>query len=292
MSQTEVDGRNRRFWDELCGTSLATHLGITSDDPDSLKRFDASYFDIYPYLAQYAPAADLKGKKLLEIGLGYGTLGQYLAEQGCDYHGLDIAEGPVKMMRYRLGMRGVAHPESKVSQGSALEIPHADETFDFVYSIGCLHHTGNLQRSIDEVHRVLKPGGKAVIMLYNANSFRRIVKSPMAGAVTLFRSGPRGWVKTWREKERAMYDANAVGEAAPHTDYTSINDARTIFRNFEDLQIDKQNADPMLFPLYVPRKLLLKNLGRWLGLDLYITAVKPATTNSGRRSSAPAAAAA
>ncbi len=284
MSQLDVDSRNRRFWDELCGSGLARHLGITSDDPGSLLRFDAEYFKIYPYLEQYAPANELRGKKVLEIGLGYGTMGQFLAEKGCDYHGLDIAEGPVRMMRYRLGMLGVERPETKVQQGSALEIPHDDASLDYLYSIGCLHHTGNLQRSIDEVLRVLKPGGTAMIMLYNANSFRRIVKTPLVGAYTLFRSGPRSWISKWREKERAMYDANAAGEAAPHIDYTSIRGARRIFKQFESIQIDKQNADPFTWPRYVPRERLLDNLGRWLGLDLYITAVKPksAVTNERR----------
>ena len=75
MSQLDVDGRNRRFWDELCGSGLARHLGITSDDPGSLQRFDAEYFKIYPYLEQYVPADKLRGKKVLEIGLGYGTMG-------------------------------------------------------------------------------------------------------------------------------------------------------------------------------------------------------------------------
>lgn len=283
MSQIAVDDRNKNFWDELCGTHLARSLGLTSNDPDSLKRFDAEFFRIYPYLAQYAKAEELRGKKALEIGLGYGTLGQYLAEQGCEYHGLDIAAGPVQMMRLRLGMLGVAGAEARVKQGSALEIPHADGTFDWVYSIGCLHHTGNLQRSIDETYRVLKPGGTAMIMLYNANSFRRLVKSPLAAAFTILRSGPRGWISKWRERERAMYDANAAGDAAPHTDYTSIRRAHEIFGRFESLQIDKQNADHLLFPVFIPRDKLLNNLGRWLGLDLYIKAVKPKSETAVRQ---------
>lgn len=284
MQQVAVDQNNRSFWDELCGTNLARSLGITSAEPESLQRFDAEFFRVYPYLNRYADPKELRGKKVLEIGLGYGTLGQHLANCSGNYYGLDIAEAPVRMMQLRLGILGVADAESRVLRGSALENPYPDETFDCVYSIGCLHHTGNLQRAVDEVFRVLKPGGTAMIMLYNANSFRRLVRTPIDVAYTIFKSGPRGWVAKWRENERAMYDANVSGDAAPHTDYTSIRSAKRIFRRFTDIVIEKQNADPIKFPYYIPRERLLDTIGRRLGLDLYIRAVKPQFAQTTTRS--------
>ncbi len=45
-------------------------------------------------------------------------------------------------------------------RASVLELPFEDGTFDYVYSIGCLHHTGDLERSVQEVHRVVVPGGR------------------------------------------------------------------------------------------------------------------------------------
>src|SRR5262245_59303594 len=100
--QSVIDSRNAEFWNELCGTALARTIGISDASPQSLRRFDDAYFKLYPYLIQYVTQHALNGKQVLEIGLGYGTLGQSLAERGADYHGLDIADGPVRMMRYRL----------------------------------------------------------------------------------------------------------------------------------------------------------------------------------------------
>src|SRR3954463_16540199 len=139
MSQPLLDQSNAEFWAELCGSSMARAAGITGQGPDDLRRFDELYFDYYPYLERYLPS-DFAGDQVLEIGLGYGTLGQSIASRGAEYHGVDISLGPVAMMRKRLEWLG--QPQERVLQASALELPHADETFDHVYSIGCLHHTG------------------------------------------------------------------------------------------------------------------------------------------------------
>ena len=49
-------------------------------------------------------------------------------------------------MRRRLSWLGL--PEDHAVQASVLELPFEDATFDYVYSIGCLHHTGDLERSV------------------------------------------------------------------------------------------------------------------------------------------------
>jgi SAM-dependent methyltransferase len=267
--QGDLDQRNAEFWDELCGSGLARQLGITDASPESLRRFDEAYLALYPYLGNYLPKERFNGKKVLEIGLGYGTLGQLLASRGADYYGVDISSGPVEMMRERLRRVG-KDLDGRVRQGSALQLPFDESTFAYVYTIGCLHHTGDVPRSISEVHRVLRPGGTAVVMLYNAHSFRQLVH------VSRLRLR-RGNGHAVDEHVRALYDTNEAGEAAPHTDYISRGDARKLFRSFSKVKIDSRNFDPIeLIPgkYVIFRERLLGNIDRLLGLDLYITAVK------------------
>jgi SAM-dependent methyltransferase len=226
----------------------------------------------YPYLARYLDNLDVDGRNVLEIGLGFGTVGQILAERGAHYHGADIAAGPVAMMRDRL--RWLGRPDDgAVLQASALELPWEDGTFDVVVSIGCLHHTGDLPQAVSEVHRLLVPGGLAFVMLYNAHSFRQLVVVPRE-RLRAFRAR-----RNSGERVRAMYDANTAGEAAPHTDFVSRRGVRRLFGAFSSVTAQSQNFDA-LTPTLAGRRLtirrewLLGSVARMLGLDLYIHARK------------------
>src|SRR5438094_815010 len=128
--QLTIDEQNARFWDELCGSILAVDIGVTDRSAESLRRYDRAYMDMYPYLERYLPSPRAPRARVLEIGLGYGTVAQALAERGWRYHGLDIAEGPVEMARHRLRMLGDSEVEERVVTGSVHEIPHEDASLD------------------------------------------------------------------------------------------------------------------------------------------------------------------
>lgn len=266
-----VDEKNSAFWNELCGSTLARSLGVTDDTAPSLKRFDDWYMDLYPYLKAHIPFEQVRGKQVLEIGLGYGTVAQQLIEAGADYHGLDIAAGPVGMARHRAALLGV---KVDVRQGSALENPHASESMDFVISIGCLHHTGNLAQALREVHRVLKVGGQASLMVYSALSYRQWQRSPFA---TFGRSRAPSF--DWSNADanlRRAYDANLDGAGAPETAYVTRQEAFDFLRPlFREVRVRLRNIGTD----FLPSRLTGRNLGNalfesWLGLDLYIECVK------------------
>jgi SAM-dependent methyltransferase len=269
QSQAEVDRRNATFWDELCGSALAQQLGITERTTENLRRFDAAYLDLYPYLDGYLPGRESARQRLLEVGVGYGTVCQILAARGLDYHGLDIAQGPVDMARYRLTQLGLDDPDGRVQVGSVLELPHPDRSFDRVVTIGCLHHTGDLPRAVAEVERVLRPGGRALVMLYNRHSYRQIRMSIGQKLHRLRGERPD------EEEIRGSYDRNLEGEAAPATEYTSVREAKRLFAGFSQVRIRRENFDDLKFlHLAVPRSRLLGWPAHLAGLDLYVTATR------------------
>jgi SAM-dependent methyltransferase len=271
--QEQLDAANAEFWAELCGSYLARSVGVQDASAESLARFDRAYLALYPYLGRYLPWHS--GERVLEIGLGYGTVGGLLAARGLDYHGLDISPGPVGMMVHRLELLGVAAAPTRVRQASALAIPHPDASFDVVVAIGCLHHTGDLAAAIEEVARVLRKGGQAMVMVYNRHSYRRAVTLPMR----MLRSG--AWRDPVRRAEfvRASYDSDNEGTAAPATQFTSAAEIRRLFAGFSQVSVRRENFDDVVLHLRgrhpaINRAVFLNNLARIAGLDLYVTATK------------------
>ena len=93
----------------------------------------------------------------LEIGVGSG---RFASKLGIDV-GVDISERMLKIAKER----GV-----EVVRSDAANLPFKDKTFDFVYIIFTLCFLENPERSLSEVHRVLKNGGKLVVCIIPADS--------------------------------------------------------------------------------------------------------------------------
>ncbi len=106
----------------------------------------------------------LHGKKVLEIGVGMGSHAQLIAAHAASYTGIDITEYAVKATSERLKLFGL---NGEVLQMDAEEMTFPDATFDIIWSWGVIHHSSNTQRIVREMHRVLKPGGEAIIMVYH-----------------------------------------------------------------------------------------------------------------------------
>jgi SAM-dependent methyltransferase len=274
LNQENISSKNSDFWNELCGSQLAKSLGIMDSSKESLEKFDDWYFDFYPYLFEHIPFEQLKKRDVLEIGLGYGTVSQRLAEVGAIYTGLDIAEGPVSMVNHRLAQSGL---QGRAIQGSILDPEFAPESFDSIVAIGCLHHTGNLKQAIDECWKLLRPGGTLIFMVYYAYSYRRFRMAPVTSFRNLVKElmGYRGVVGSSADRERAAYDAGSDGVAAPHTDWISVRSLHDICGKFSGFSAKIENIDQEPPFQLTPRKKLLET--RWpklIGLDLYATATK------------------
>jgi ubiquinone/menaquinone biosynthesis C-methylase UbiE len=108
-----------------------------------------------------------KDIKLLEIGFGQGTdLIQY-CKGGAECYGVDITENHYLLAKENFNLRGL---KANLQLADASNLPFESETFDKAVSFGVLHHTPDVQKCVDEAHRVLKPGGTLVLSMYHRNS--------------------------------------------------------------------------------------------------------------------------
>ncbi len=101
---------------------------------------------------------DITDKYLLDLGCGAGENSVYFAKKGARCVASDYSPGMVEVAVKLAEANGVKI-EGKVMDAMALEFP--DNTFDVVYASNLLHHLPNPKLAIREMHRVLKPGGKA-----------------------------------------------------------------------------------------------------------------------------------
>ncbi|MGB7342172.1 MAG: class I SAM-dependent methyltransferase [Phototrophicaceae bacterium] len=120
-----------------------------------------------PWLFEIISFAEMRDKKVLELGCGAGYDAYEFCRQSANYTGIDIATENPKRTQQHLAYYNY---EPKVIRGDVENLMFPDETFDVVFSNGVLHHTPHMEKSFQEAYRVLKPGGEFNVILYHRNS--------------------------------------------------------------------------------------------------------------------------
>ncbi|TAM80117.1 MAG: methyltransferase domain-containing protein [Acidobacteria bacterium] len=130
---------------------------------DSLATFTAS--------TGYSPA-DLAGKTVLEAGCGAGRYMDLLARAGAQVIGIDMSQA-IEVAQENLGHL----PNCHFVQGDLMRPPFRMRAFDFVYSIGVLHHTPSTRKAFSGLVPLLKDGGEISVWVYPlrrlSETFRR-----------------------------------------------------------------------------------------------------------------------
>ncbi len=125
-------------------------------------------YDVYaPWMQKTMEFAKHSGKQVLEIGGGMGTDLCQFARYGAFTTDIDLSAGHLALAQENFQLRKLT---GKFVHHDAEDLPFDDNSFDLVYSNGVIHHTPNTGTVISEIHRVLRPGGKAIIMVYAENS--------------------------------------------------------------------------------------------------------------------------
>jgi len=276
-----IDESNKQYWTELSGSRAIHKLKISQGDPSGAAVFDDWFFWYYPYLDsdRFIPWNSLGDKRVLEIGLGFGTVGRRISRSGALYTGIDISDGPTQFLS-----QTVSRERGHVLQASALALPFNSNSFDTIISIGCLHHTGDIKIAFDECQRVLKPNGELIVMVYNAISYKRWIIAPF-DTWRRFRGkviSPAD--KPISDRGTGWYDRHLDGTAAPFTEFVARRDLSYFLEGYENVVTEIVNIDNIqdLFPPKFQRRsidnirrLLLKLwFVKHIGLDLYVRARK------------------
>lgn len=152
------------FWNAAaCGEALL----LPGTDAEGYAAQRRERYRLEPFIPAFANFRHWRGARVLEIGVGLGADHESFAAAGSELYGIDLTERAIEHTRARLAHAGL---RSTLAVGDAEALPYPDGFFDLVYSWGVLHHSPSPERALDEVWRVLRPGGTAKLMLYHRPS--------------------------------------------------------------------------------------------------------------------------
>jgi SAM-dependent methyltransferase len=294
-ANAELKERVRAFWQaHPCGAKFNdAEMGTR----EFFQRVEAHRYAKEWHIPAAADFASARGLRVLEIGCGLGTDGAQFAAAGADYTGVDLTEAATELARKRFqlfDLRG----EFRVADAENLDF--ADESFDLIYSHGVLHHTPDTARAVHEIHRVLRPGGRAIVMLYHRDSYNyrigirvlrragvRLLKSESAIKLIHWLTGEplaslHEHAKLSTVSSNGHFSSDEFlsqstdGAGNPLARVYSRSEARELFKDFREVELHAYFLNKRFVPLVgnlLPRAIEAALASRW-GWHLWIYAKK------------------
>jgi SAM-dependent methyltransferase len=294
-ANVELKERVRAFWQaHPCGTKFSdAEIGTR----EFFELVEAHRYATEWHIPEAADFAGARGLRVLEIGCGIGTDGAQFAKAGAQYTGVDLTDAAIDLARKRFeidGLRG----DFRVADAENLDF--ADESFDLVYSHGVLHHTPDTARAVREIHRVLKPGGRAIVMLYHRGSYNyrigiRVLRRAGArllrseGGIKIVHALTSEPIESLQEHSRLLkastngylssdefLSQSTDGAGNPLARVYSRREARELFKDFREVKLRAFFLNKRFIPLLgrlLPRSIESALASRW-GWHLWIYTTK------------------
>ena len=105
---------------------------------------------------------DLAGKLVLDVGCGMGRFADVATRWGAQVVGIDLS------LASEVAAHNLADRNAAIFQADVFQLPFAEGSFDFIYSIGVLHHTPSCELAVKVLPKLLKPGGRLAVWLYSS----------------------------------------------------------------------------------------------------------------------------
>ena len=245
------------FWNSHpCGEEQVRQLDATSvgDYQRFFDVYDAMKYGLERHIPECLSGLNVAGQRLLEIGPGEGAESERLIREGARWSGVDLTAESVARVRTRLALRGL--PFDELRHGSVRSLPFGDDTFDMVFSHGVLHHVPDIAHAQREIHRVLRPDGELVVMVYARWSLNYLVaigavrRAAVLAAYPFMRRRPLdetrlldAHIRNAREvglrnylAMRTFIHANTDG---PNNPYSRVYDRTRLERDFSSFTVTK-----------------------------------------------------
>jgi 2-polyprenyl-3-methyl-5-hydroxy-6-metoxy-1,4-benzoquinol methylase len=165
-----LEQRIRDYWN-----NQPCNVRHSKNAPGSLEFFQdvsARRYRVEPHIPEFAGFYLWQGKQVLEIGPGIGSDAAEFARNGADYYGIDYSDESIKLAQQRFKVEEL-EGTFVCGDSSDIESYSTLPKMDLVYSYGVIHHFPAIDRIIDNVYNILKPGGEFRFMVYAKNSWKQ-----------------------------------------------------------------------------------------------------------------------
>lgn len=268
-SSDDYRQRAREQWTaNPCGDHVGRPFEVGSREYfDAIERF--RYQIDAPWMLDAVRFERYAGKRVLEIGFGIGTDLLSFARAGAAVTGLDLTPRSLEITKKRLALDGL---DADLVLGDAESLVFPNNYFDLVYSFGVLHHIPDTQSAINEIYRVLRPGGRVMTMLYHRRSLW------YWGGLIFKRGIMRGGLLNMSVDEMlSRFTEYTETGAMPLVKAYTKAEALELFSLFEDcrIRVEHLNRSDLRFAGRLLPDRILRWLTRNFGWNLFINAVKP-----------------
>ncbi len=157
-----------QYWSQYTNEIQTQFTDKQLGTPEYFQEIKVHHDKAYALCNDLLDLPNLKSKDVLEIGCGIGLDALEYVKNGANVTAIDIS--PVCI---DLAMRYFAyhHLPGRVEIANAEELPYSDNQFDVVVARQILMFTPDTERAVHEIYRVLKPGGKVLVLLHNRHSW-------------------------------------------------------------------------------------------------------------------------
>ena len=160
----------RAYWNErVDDTRLSVHPPGSAGFYAAL---DAYRLEKSDYLLRVVDFGAWAGRDVLEIGCGAGLDLVRFARGGARVTGVDLARTAIELAG---GYCRVAGVDARLIESDGARLPLPDGSFDLVYCMAVLPFVCDPAALVAEAHRVLRPGGQAIFMVYNRRSWMNLL---------------------------------------------------------------------------------------------------------------------
>ena len=267
LAEEKVRAREQWTQDPCGAVTGREHEFGTREFFDTVERH--RYTEYAAWMPQVMGFDKFRDARLLEIGCGMGSDLLQFARGGASCTGIDLTPRSIEITRHRFRLYN-ADGAFMISDGEHL--PFRDESFDVVYSNGVLHHTPDTAGAIREVHRVLRPGGTAKVMLYHRNSWNYWFDIVLRRGV-LHADFLRG--RSVAEIMSRLVEFSSH-DARPLVKVYSRKEARELFSLFKSvtIEVEQLSRAELRFLSPLVSESMLDRLRKRIGWNVIVTAVK------------------